>query len=488
MKSVCLNFQIHQPFRYRKYRFFDIGNDAYYYDDFANETFMRKVVDQSYLPANKIILDLIKKFKGRFKVTYSISGIAIDQFKLYAPEMIDSFAELAATGCVEFLAETYSSSLVSFADEQAFQTQVKAHSRLIETLFGKRPRVFRNTELIYSDKIGDLVQRIGYDAMITEGAKHILGWKSPNFVYCNALNPRLKVLMRNFRFSDDLSFRFSNSAWNEFPLTAEKYAGWMAAIPKEEEVITLFLNYETFGQLQPKGSGIFDFLKSLPNAILKTGELNFATPSEVIDQLQPVSAIHVSDPISWADEERDLSAWLGNELQREAFDKLYSLKDRIKICKDQALLKDWEYLQTKDHFYYMCTKFFSDGEVHKYFNPYGTPYEAFINYMNILSDFKIRLNAIVPKSAKDNEIANLKDLVDEKSKKLELAENELTKLRKEVIISKRAKEKTTKEPKEKITTKKSEKSTAVKEEAKVKVVKTTTKTPRAKATKTKTEK
>ncbi|NEW82149.1 MAG: alpha-amylase [Mariniphaga sp.] len=436
MKTVCLNFQIHQPFRYRKYRFFDIGNDAYYYDDFANETILRKAADQCYLPANKIILEQILKYKGKFKVSYSLSGVVLDQFKLYAPEVIESFKKLAATGCVEFLSETYANSLVSLADGGFFESQVKAHDDLIEELFGQRPKVFNNTELIYSDEIGDLVQRMGFEAMITEGAKHILGWKSPNYLYCNALNPRLKVLMRNFRFSDDLSFRFSNKAWSEFPLTAEKYAGWMNSLPKEEKVVTIFINYETFGQLQSMNSGIFDFLKKLPEAILKSGKLSFSTASEVIDDLQPVSAVHVPYPISWADEERDLSAWLGNELQKEAFDKLYQLKDRMRNCTDATMLKDWDYLQANDHFYYMCTKFFSDGEVHKYFNPYGTPYEAFINYMNVLSDFKIRLNAIVPKSAKDQEIANLKDLVTEKTKKLELTETELKKVKKEAAAAK----------------------------------------------------
>jgi len=239
-------------------------------------------------------------------------------------------------------------------------------------------------------------------------------------------------LMRNFRFSDDLSFRFSNKGWNEFPLTAEKYAGWMSSLPKAEEVVTIFINYETFGQLHPKSSGIFDFLKKLPDAVLKTGQLNFSTPSEVVANLQPVSSIHVPYPISWADEERDLSAWLGNELQKEAFDKLYQLKERMRNCTEVTILKDWDYLQTNDHFYYMCTKFFSDGEVHKYFNPYNTPYEAFINYMNVLSDFKIRLNAVVPKSAKDLEIANLKELVNVKSRKLEQTELELKKVKKEM--------------------------------------------------------
>ena len=438
MKSVCLNFQLHQPFRYRKYRFFDIGNDAYYYDDFANETFLRKVAMQSYLPANKIILEQIRKYNGQFKVTYSSTGVVLDQFRLYAPEVIDSFVELAETGCVEFLSETYSNSMVSMCDAEMFENQVKAHDTLIAGLFGYHPTVFKNSELIYSDEIGDLVQRMGFEAMITEGAKHILGWKSPNYMYCNALNPRLKVLLRNFRFSDDLSFRFSNNSWNEYPLTAEKYAGWMANTPKEEEVIIVFINYDTFGNLQPQNTGIFDFLKNLPEAVLETEELNFSTPSEVVKRLQPVSSIHVPFPMSWADEERDLSAWLGNELQREAFDKLYQMKDQMKKCTDETMQKDWDYLQTNDHLYYMCTKFFSDGEVHKYFNPFGTPYEAFINYMNVLSDFAIRLNSLVPKSVKDEEIAHLKELVTAKSKKLESTEKELSRIRREISNAKLA--------------------------------------------------
>lgn len=442
MKSVCLNFQVHQPFRYRKYRFFDIGNDSYYYDDFANESILRKLANNCYLPANKIILEQIKKQKGKFKVSYSISGIALDQFKLYAPEVIDSFAELAATGCVEFLSETFSNSLVSLADEQLFKEQVDAHDKIIEELFGQRPKVFRNTELIHSDELGDLIYRMGFEAILTEGARHVLGWKSPNYIYCNALNPRQKVLMRNYRFSDDLSFRFSNTAWNEYPLTADKYAGWIKNTPDDEDVVNIFINYETFGQVQPKSSGIFDFLKALPGAILKTGKVGFVTPSEAVNKYQPISSVHVLHPISWADEERDLSAWLGNELQKEAFNNLYTLKDQIKKCDDKVLLKDWCYLQANNHLYYMCTKFFSDGEVHKYFNPYGNPYEAFINYMNVLSDFTIRLNAVVPKNEIDQEISKLKEIIDTKIKKLEAVESELKKLKKEVLASKAAEYKT----------------------------------------------
>ena len=428
MKTICLNFQIHQPFRYRKYRFFDIGNDSYYYDDYANETIMRKIADNCYLPANHILLKQIKKSKGKFKVSFSISGVALDQFRLYAPEVIDSFKELAATGAVEFLSGTYANSLVSMVDEQLFVKQVKAHDDLIEELFQQRPKVFRNSELIHSDELGDLIYRMGFETILTEGAKHILGWKSPNYLYCNALNPRQKILMRNYRLSDDLSFRFSNSSWSEYPLTASKMTSWIVNLPKKEEIVNIFLNYETFGEIQKKNSGIFDFLDALPEMILKTKELTFSTPSEAVKILQPVSAVHVLHPISWADEERDLSAWLGNELQKEAFNHLYALKERVKQCIDPQLAKDWIYLQSNDHLYYMCTKFFSDGEVHKFFNPFGSPYEAFINYMNVLSDFTLRLNKLVPVSENEAELTKLRQSIEEKSRKLEEAELAIIKL------------------------------------------------------------
>jgi alpha-amylase len=449
MKTICLNFQIHQPFRYRKYRFFDIGIDSYYYDDYANETIMRKIADNCYLPANHILLKQIKKHKGKFKVSFSISGIALDQFRLYAPEVIESFKELAATGAVEFLSGTYANSLVSLVDEELFRTQVKAHDDLIEELFQQKPKVFRNSELIYSDELGDLIYRMGFETILTEGAKHILGWKSPNYLYCNALNPRQKVLMRNYRLSDDLSFRFSNSSWSEYPLTAAKMADWLVNLPKKEEIVNIFLNYETFGEIQKKSSGIFDFLEALPDMILKTKELSFSTPSEAVKVLQPVSAVHVMHPISWADEERDLSAWLGNELQKDAFRHLYDLRHQIKKCTDKQLYKDWIYLQANDHFYYMCTKFFSDGEVHKFFNPYGNPYEAFINYMNVLSDFTLRLNTLVPLNENEEEMTRLRKVIDDKSKKLEEAESELKKIKKTPSAPAKPKVKAIKKPEEK---------------------------------------
>jgi alpha-amylase len=425
MKTICLYFQLHQPFRYRRYRFFDIGNDHYYYDDFANETILRKVADQCYLPANKIILEAIKKQKGKFKVAFSLSGIAIEQFELYAPEVIQSFKELAQTGCAEFLSETYSHSLVALKSKEALQLQINKHDDLIEKYFGKRPTVFRNTELIYSDEIGSMVCDMGFKAMLTEGAKHVLGWKSPGYLYTNAINPRLKVLMRNYKLSDDISFRFSNHAWSEFPLTTEKFTDWMLKIDQNEEVINLFMDYETFGEHQSATSGIMDFLKELPNAVLKTKELKFDTPSNIIETLQPVSSVHVPYPISWADEERDLSAWLGNEMQQEAFNKLYSLLPRVEKCEDPEIQKDWGYLQISDHLYYMCTKFFSDGEVHKYFNPYDSPYEAFINYMNVLSDFALRLDKLIPENETELQLSTYQKLIDEKEEKIKKLEAEL---------------------------------------------------------------
>jgi alpha-amylase len=393
-KSICLYFQVHQPDRLRQYRFFDIGNDSNYCDEFTNKVIMRRVAQKCYLPVNALLVDLIRKNGKKFKVAFSISGVAIDQFKRFAPEVIDSFKTLADTGCVDFLAETYAHSLASVANEAEFKQQVKDHSKLIEATFGVKPVTFRNTELIYSDAIGATVASMGYTTMLTEGAKHILGWKSPNFVYTNAINPRLRLLLKNSAMSDDIAFRFSDKNWNGWPLTAEKYASWVEAALQNDDTLNLFMDYETFGEHQQAESGIFDFLKALPAALLAKG-FSFNTPAEVAKMHQPVAPLHVPDPISWADEERDLSAWLGNELQNEAFHKVYAIGAKVKRTKDEELTKTYRMLQESDHFYYMCTKFFSDGAVHSYFNPYDTPYEAFINYMNVLSDFELRVDAFL---------------------------------------------------------------------------------------------
>jgi alpha-amylase len=392
MRSICFYFQVHQPMRLRTYRFFDIGTYHNYYDDYQNKFVLRRVADKCYIPMNNLLLDLIKEYGTAFKVSFSISGVALDQFEMYTPDVLDSFRKLAKTGCVEFLAETYSHSLSALKSKSEFFRQVEGQRKRIEQLFGQRPTVFRNTELIYSDGIGEMVAEMGFNAQLTEGAKHILGWKSPNFLYVNAINPKLKILLKNFQLSDDIAFRFSDRNWAEWPLTTEKYVDWLNAVDPKQEVINLFMDYETFGEHQWPETGIFDFMRALPRRVFSHSKFTFNTPSEVVANLSPVGAIHVQYPISWADEERDLTAWLGNELQDDAFDNLYSLEELVHECDDPEIHKDWKYLQTSDHFYYMCTKWFSDGDVHKYFNPYGTPYEAYINYMNALSDFRQRLN------------------------------------------------------------------------------------------------
>ncbi|MDP4290011.1 MAG: glycoside hydrolase family 57 protein [Bacteroidota bacterium] len=392
MRSVCFFFQVHQPYRLRTYRFFDIGDNHHYYDEYLNRSIINRVTEHCYIPMNNLLIGLIKKYGKKFKVSFSITGSAIDQMQQYAPAALKSFQELVATGNVELVAETYSHTLVALKDKDEFKQQVQKHCDKIEELFGKRPTSFTNTEMIYDDKIGEMVAEMGFKVMLTEGAKHILGWKSPNYLYCNAINPRMKVLLRNFRMSDDIAFRFSEQKWSEWPLTADKYVQWIKQVGENQETINVFVDYETFGEHQWSTTGIFDFMKALPAAIFKNTDFEFATPSEVANHLQPISAIHVPQPISWADEERDTTAWLGNDLQDEAFDSLYSLTEKIKHVDDPSILRDWQYLQTSDHFYYMCTKWFTDGEVHKYFNPYPSPYEAFMNFMNVLSDLMIRID------------------------------------------------------------------------------------------------
>lgn len=391
-KTLCLYFQVHQPIRLKKYHFFDIGKNSDYYDDFANRNITQKIAEHCYLPANEMMLNLIKKYGKNFKVTFSISGMAIEQFKKYAPKVIDSFKALAETGSVEFLAETYSHSLASLIDKDEFKLQVKRQADLMKELFDYKPVTFRNTELIYSDEIGDMVAKMGYTTMLTEGAKHILGWKSPNYLYTNSINPKLKLLLKNFRLSDDIAFRFSDKSWNEWPLTADKYVRWLEESSQNDEIVNLFMDYETLGEHQPAETGIFSFISSLPEYVFSSSNFEFLTPKEAAKKHQPVAPLHVPYPISWADEERDVTAWLGNELQKEAFHELYLTKNKVKELKDDKLTYDYNSLQASDHFYYMSTKLFSDGAVHNYFTPYDSPYEAFINYMNVVSDFVRRVD------------------------------------------------------------------------------------------------
>ena len=389
-KSICLYFQVHQPTRLRQYRFFDIGKDSHYYDDFANRTILKRVAQKCYLPMNELLLEAITKSKGKFKVAFSISGSALEQFDRYAPEVLESFRKLADTGKVEFLCETYYHSLASLASPSEFLHQVEKHKAHIKEEFGVTPTTFRNTELIYSDAIARQVYDLGFKTMLTEGARHIMGWQSPDYVYTAESQPKLRLLLRNYGLSDDVAFRFSDKGWKEWPLTAEKFVGWLKEA--EGDIINLFMDYETFGEHQSAESGIFDFMRALPEAVLASGDMEFVTPAQAVKNIKPVASLSVPDPISWADEERDLSAWLGNELQQDAYNKLYGLTEKLAIIGDPELWSDFGHLQESDHFYYMCTKFFSDGEIHKRFSPYDTPYEAFINYMNVLSDFIIRTN------------------------------------------------------------------------------------------------
>lgn len=405
MKNICLYFQLHQPVKLRRYRFFDIGNDHYYYDDYANESNINKLAHTCYLPANKVLLEAIKRHKGRFTVAFGISGSTLDQLKVYAPEVVESFKELAATKCVEFIAETNAHSLASARNLDEFKRQVAAQVKNLEETFGQVPTAFRNTELIYSDQIGEAVAQMGFKVMLAEGAKQTLGWKSPNYMYCNAIEPRLKVLVRNYHMSDDIALRFSNQSWSEWPLTAQKFKGWVEGLPAEEEVLNLFMNYETFGAVHSAESGIREFLGALSDVMLEDPDFSFLTPSKAGEKLQAVSAIHVPSASCWVDEERDLTAWLGNEMQNEAVDKLYALAEKVDKCTDEPLKKDWQYLQASDHFYYMATKFFANG-TRSLQSPYNTPYEVFINYMNVLSDFAERLNRAVP-DAGDAEAAAL---------------------------------------------------------------------------------
>ena len=387
-KSICIYFQIHHPERLRKYQFFDIGKKHNYFDNYANRSELEDLAENCYLPANALLLDLIKKYEGKFKVAFSISGSAIDQLEMHTPEVIRSFQELAQTGQVEFLAETYSHSLASLSeDTDEFELQVKRHNTAIKELFGKKPVTFRNTSLIYSDKIGKRVADLGFKTMLTDGAKHVLGWKSPNFVYKNALDENLNLLLKNSKLSDDIAIRFSDRNWSEYPLTSEKYVDWVSHSLQDTEVLNLFMNYEVIGHYNRAESGIFDFLKYFIQQIAENPNYQFLLPKEVTKKHTAKDILPVPYPISWTDEERDITSWLGNELQKEAFTELFKIQPLVKKKKNAELNEDYSRLQASEHFYFMRTKLFSGADYHKYILPYESPYEAFINYMNVLSDF-----------------------------------------------------------------------------------------------------
>lgn len=391
MASVVFYFQVHQPYRLRRYTIFD--NEANYFDDRSNEMICRKVADKCYLPANRAIAELIDRHEGRFRVSYSLTGTAISQFTRWAPEVLASFADLADTGCAEFIAETCYHSLAFLYDRDEFLAQTQAHCALIDELFGQRPKVFRNTELTYNNDVAAVVGDMGFDVILTEGADHVLGCRSPNFVYTPPNRPQLRMLLKNYRLSDDIAFRFSNRAWPEWPLTARKFAGWVDQINSNGYVCNLFMDYETFGEHQWTDTGVFNFLLSLPRAVLAGDKNDFLTVSQAAETYEPAGEVDVPHMTSWADTERDLSAWLGNSMQANALHELYALAGEVLASGDDALIDDWRKLQSSDHFYYMCTKWFADGDVHKYFNPYESPYDAYINFMNILDNVRARAAA-----------------------------------------------------------------------------------------------
>jgi len=392
MSSVCFYFQVHQPNRLRRYSIFD--TESNYFDDYKNAQICRKVAHKCYLPANRLILNLIREFEGRFKVAYSITGVVLDQMEEYAPEVLSTFHALAETGCVEFLSETYHHSLSFLYSREEFAEQIQMHRHRIGELFGQEPTVFRNTELIYNNDLAHFISEMGFKGIICEGADHILGYRSPNYVYTPHQCSGLKLLLKNYRLSDDIAFRFSNRDWPEWPLTAPKFSQWISDVNGNGYTVNLFMDYETLGEHQWEDTGIFDFLAHLPGEVLKHPDNDFKTPSEVIRDYQPVGEIDVPHMISWADIERDLSAWLGNAMQSNALHEIYQLEQQVKQSQDPQIIRDWRLLLTSDHFYYMCTKWFADGDVHKYFNPYDSPYDSYINFMNVLDNLRSRCRQV----------------------------------------------------------------------------------------------
>ncbi|MFN3603539.1 MAG: glycoside hydrolase family 57 protein [Leptonema sp. (in: bacteria)] len=391
MNAVCFYFQVHQPYRLRKYTFFDIGSFSYF-DEEKNRQILLKVSEKCYEPMNLLLLKLVNKYKGDFKFTFSLTGTVVEQLKKWNPKVLDLFRALVDTGYVELLSETYYHSLAGIFSDQEFKEQVQKHIKLMQKEFGYTPTSFRNTELVFSNHIGWLVANMGFTSILTEGTEKILGWRSPNYLYRPKYSPQIKVLLKNYRLSDDIAFRFSNKYWEEYPLTADKFAHWVHNIAWNGQTVNLFMDYETFGEHQWKDTGIFEFMEHLPEAIKKNKNFRFLTVSEVANLYPAVGEIDTHQPISWADMERDLSAWMGNSMQKEALHSIYEIEDTIKSNGDPLLLEQWRKLLTSDHFYYMSTKFWHDGDVHKYFSPYDTPHNAYVYFMNVLEDLKHRLN------------------------------------------------------------------------------------------------
>lgn len=474
MKTICLYFEIHQNIQLKRYRFFDIGTDHYYYDDYEDERLITDVANRSYMPALEALDEMLKEHPGFFKVAFSLSGVGMEQLEIHAPQVLEKLQELNQTGCVEFLAEPYSHGLASLANEESFAKEVKRQCQKMKEYFGKEPKVLRNSSLIYSDDIGAQAAQMGFKGMLTEGARHVLGWKSPHYVYNCALAPNLKLLLRDVNLSDDISLRFSNVDWEGYPLFADNYVDRIANFPGEEHVVNIFMELSALGVAQPLSSNILDFLKALPECAKQRG-LTFSTPSEICDTMPSVGALDVPDTLSWTDEERDVSSWLGNPMQREAFNKLYSVADRVRIADDPRINQDWDYLQASNNFRQMTTK---PSQVGIDRGIYASPFDAFTNYMNILGDFIARVNSLYPESVDNDELASLLTTIKNQDEEIEMKNKEITRLQTKIEKIEAAEEKlraklektkapkTETAPKAKKPAAKKPKSAEVKEEAK----------------------
>jgi alpha-amylase len=474
MKTICLYFEIHQNIQLKRYRFFDIGTDHYYYDDYEDERLITDVANRSYMPALEALGEMLKEHPGFFKVAFSLSGVGMEQLEIHAPQVLEKLQELNQTGCVEFLAEPYSHGLASLANEESFAKEVKRQCQKMKEYFGKEPKVLRNSSLIYSDDIGAQAAQMGFKGMLTEGARHVLGWKSPHYVYNCALAPNLKLLLRDVNLSDDISLRFSNVDWEGYPLFADNYVDRIANFPGEEHVVNIFMELSALGVAQPLSSNILEFLKALPECAKQRG-LTFSTPSEICSTMPSVGALDVPDTLSWTDEERDVSSWLGNPMQREAFNKLYSVADRVRIADDPRINQDWDYLQASNNFRQMTTK---PSQVGIDRGIYASPFDAFTNYMNILGDFIARVNSLYPESVDNDELASLLTTIKNQDEEIEMKNKEITRLQTKIEKIEAAEEKlraklektkapkTETAPKAKKPAAKKPKSAEVKEEAK----------------------
>lgn len=424
MKTICLYFEIHQIIHLKRYRFFDIGTDHYYYDDYENERSISDIAERSYIPALNTLLGMIKDNGKYFKVAFSLSGVGMEQLEMHAPQVLEKLQELNETGCVEFLAEPYSHGLASLANEESFAADVKKQTAKIKEYFGKEPTVLRNSSLIYSDDIGLQAAQLGFKGMLTEGAKHVLGWKSPHYVYNCSIAPNMKLLLRDVNLSDDISLRFNNSDWEGYPLFADTYVNRIAALPEEEQIINIFMELSALGIAQPLSSNILEFLRAIP-ACAKEKGITFSTPTEICRKMKSVGALDVPDTLSWVDEERDVSCWLGNPMQREAFNKLYSVADRVRIANDPRINQDWDYLQASNNFRFMTTK---PSNVGLDRGIYVSPFDAFTNYMNILGDFINRVNTLYPEDIDNEELNSLLTTIRNQGEEIEMKEKEIVRL------------------------------------------------------------